>query len=72
MVRLLEEAHGVIHHVGLLGEFILGGLYLLDGEEIALGKMSKEGEDKVTVAVGNNRFCEIVLGHFEKRNGGWR
>ena len=64
-MELLEQGDCVVYHVCLFGELILGGLHLFYGEEIALGKMSKEGKDEVAVAVGDDRFCEIVLCHFE-------
>lgn len=73
-MELLEETHGVVNHVRLLCELILGCLDLLDGEEIALGKMCKEGKDEVTVAVGDDRFCEVVVGHdgqTEEIGGAW-
>ena len=66
---LFEQTDSVIHHVGLLGEFILCGLHLLDREEIALSEMSKEREDEMTVAVGNYCFGEVIFGHLGDEDG---
>ena len=63
-MQLLEEIDGIVDHVRLLRELILRGLNLLDREEIALGEVSEEREDEVPVAVGDNRFREVVFGHF--------
>ena len=63
-MHLQKQLLGVVDHVRLLRELILRGLHLLDREEIALGEVSEEREDEVPVAVGNNRFCEVVFGPF--------
>ena len=62
-MQLLEEIDGIVDHVRLLREFILGRLHLLGGEKFALGKVGKEGKDEMSVTVRDNRFCEVVLGH---------
>ena len=64
-VKLLEQTDSVVYHVRLLREFILGCLDLFDGEYLALCEVGEEREDQMAVAVGNDRFCEVVLGHFE-------
>ena len=39
-------------------------LHLLDWEKLILYEMSKEGENKMTIAVGDNCLGEVVFGHF--------
>ena len=63
-VQLLKQTDGVIHHVRLLRELILCGVNLFDGEEFRLGKVCKEREDEVAVAVWDDRLREIVFRHF--------
>lgn len=69
-MELLEEAHGVVDHVRLLCELILGSLDLLDREDLVLCEVGEEREDQVTVAVGDDGFGEVVFGHFGRQR--WR
>ena len=62
-VQLLEEADGVVDHVRALGELILRGLDLLDGEEVAVDEVGEEGKDQMAVAVGDDGLCQVVFRH---------
>jgi len=62
-VQLLIERHDVIDHVCALCEFILSGGDLLRGEKTVLVKMGEQGKDEMSIQVGDNRPCEVVLGH---------
>lgn len=63
-MQLLEEVESVVDHVCLFCELILCSLDVLDREQFALGKMCEERKDEVAIAMWDNRFCEVVLGHF--------
>lgn len=60
---LLEERDDIVDHVRALGELILGGAYLVLGEEGGFCEMGKERESEVAIEVRDNRLGEIVVGH---------
>lgn len=66
-MQLLEQAHGVVDHVGLLCELILGLLDLLGREELVLDEVGEERKDEMSVAMGNNCSRQVVFRHFGRR-----